>query len=157
LEQLTISIIRGNAAELANVIGETWTIKGVDAGKGQHDHIGLAKRAAAQLNTVVAITGAEDVITDGTTTYVGYNGHPILTKVTGTGCLLTSVIGAFAAVLDEPVEAAVSAIISYGVAAELAYDKTAENGPGSFQIEFLNQLANCTPEDVRRLGKVNKR
>jgi hydroxyethylthiazole kinase len=156
LEQLTISIIRGNAAELANVIGETWSIKGVDAGEGQHDIIGLAERAAVQLKMVVAITGAEDVITDGITTYVAYNGHPLLTKVTGTGCLLTSVIGAFRAVLADPVEAAVSAIVSYGVAAEVAYKKIADNSPGSFQIEFLNQLAQCTPEEVKRFGNVKK-
>jgi hydroxyethylthiazole kinase len=156
LEQVNISLIRGNAAEIANVVGEDWVIKGVDAGEGNSDIKGLAQRAAAKLKTVVAITGAEDVITDGTTTFVGYNGHPILTKVTGTGCLLTSVIGAFAAVETKLLQAAVSAIVTYGVAAEIAYEKSCGEGPGRFQIEFLNQLALVSPEDVTRLGKVEQ-
>jgi hydroxyethylthiazole kinase len=156
VENVKISLIRGNAAEIANVVGEDWVIKGVDAGEGNSDIKGLAQRAAVKLKTVVAITGAEDVITDGTITFVGYNGHPILTKVTGTGCLLTSVIGAFAAVEANLLEAAVSAIITYGVAAEIAHDKSAGEGPGRFQYELLNQLALVTPEDVTRLGKVEQ-
>lgn len=59
-----------------------------------------------ELNTVAVITGKEDVVTDGRRTIVIRNGHPILTKVTGTGCLLTSVIGAFVAVEKDYVKAA---------------------------------------------------
>ncbi|HSU79732.1 MAG TPA: hydroxyethylthiazole kinase [Candidatus Angelobacter sp.] len=156
-EKINLSMIRGNAAEVANVVGENWVIKGVDAGVGQSDRKELAQRAAQSLKTVVAVTGAEDIITDGTTTFVGYNGHPILTKVTGTGCLLTSIIGAFAAVESNVIEAAVSAIVSYGVAAEIAYEKSGGEGPGRFQIELLNQLALVSPEDITRLGKVERK
>ena len=92
------SIIRGNAAEIANVINEKWEIKGVDAGAGNGNVVSIAKQAADELNTVAVITGKEDVVTDGERTIVIRNGHSILTKITGTGCLLTSVIGAFVAV-----------------------------------------------------------
>lgn len=154
LEEVNVAIVRGNAAEIANVVGESWTIKGVDAGTGAGDVVTLAQSAARQLKTAVVITGKDDVVTDGKTTYVAHNGHPLLTKVTGTGCLLTSVIGAFAAVENNLLVAAAAALVSYGVAAELAAGRKAEEGPGSFQIELLNQLARVSSEDIARLGSV---
>ncbi|MBB5323073.1 hydroxyethylthiazole kinase [Anoxybacillus tepidamans] len=154
IRELNVSIIRGNAAEIANVIGEHWTIKGVDAGEGNGDVVALAKKAAQQLGTVVAITGKDDVVTNGSTTYIIHNGHPLLTKVTGTGCLVTSVIGAFAAVEKNFVHAATSALISYGVAAEMAANEVGEQGPGSFQIAFLNQLAKIGTDDIVRYGSM---
>ncbi|MED1555195.1 hydroxyethylthiazole kinase [Bacillus paramycoides] len=152
--EINLAILRGNAAEIANVINEKWEIKGVDAGTGNGNVVSIAKQAADELNTVAVITGQEDIVTDGERTILIRNGHSILTKVTGTGCLLTSVIGAFAAVEKDYVKAAVAAVTFYGVAAELAAAKTVEKGPGSFQIEFLNQLANTTSEDIEKYGKI---
>ncbi|GAA3318391.1 hypothetical protein GCM10020331_020990 [Ectobacillus funiculus] len=158
VSEVQIAALRGNAAEVANVVGENWTIKGVDAGAGAGDVIALAQKAAEQLRTTVVITGKEDVVTDGAKkTYIVRNGHPILTKVTGTGCLLTSVIGAFAAVEKDIAEAAVAALVSYEVAAEVAAKKkTVEEGPGSFQIELLNQLSKVSAADAAQYGSVEK-
>ncbi|WP_445614118.1 hydroxyethylthiazole kinase [Geobacillus sp. YF-1] len=156
-EQIKLAVVRGNAAEIANMIGERWMIKGVDAGQGSGDVVALAKRAAIELGTVVAITGKEDVVTDGQTVYVVGNGHPLLTKVTGTGCLATSVIGAFAAVERDAVKAAVAALTYYGVAAERAAAEAGERGPGSFQAAFLDALAHTTADDVKRTGRVEQR
>ncbi|MEO3946423.1 hydroxyethylthiazole kinase [Gorillibacterium sp. CAU 1737] len=152
---MKLAAIRGNVAEIANVIGEPWEIKGVDAGSGSGDVRALAARAAKELGTVVVITGAEDVVSDGDRIVVAVNGHPILTRVTGTGCLISAVVGAFLAVgQDDPVEAALEAVTYYGVAAEQAYASLAEDAPGSFQIEFLNQLAQVTPEQVQEQGRI---
>ncbi|HEK9101594.1 hydroxyethylthiazole kinase [Bacillus pfraonensis] len=154
--EVKLAMIRGNAAEIANVINEKWEIKGVDAGTGNGDVVGIAKQAADELDTVAVITGKEDIVTDGERTIIVRNGHPILTKVTGTGCLLTSVMGAFAAVEKDYVKAAVAALTFYGVAAERAASKTVEQGPGSFQIEFLNQLANTTKGDIEQHGSIQE-
>ncbi|MGG3528122.1 MULTISPECIES: hydroxyethylthiazole kinase [Bacillus] len=154
--EVKLAMIRGNAAEIANVINEKWEIKGVDVGAGNGDVVGIAKQAADELDTVVVITGKEDVVTNGERTFIIRNGHPILTKVTGTGCLLTSVMGAFAAVEKDYVKAAVAALTFYGVAAEIAAAKTVELGPGSFQIEFLNQLANITVDDIEQYGNIQE-
>lgn len=154
--EVKLAMIRGNAAEIANVINEKWEIKGVDAGAGNGDVVGIAKQAADEIDTVAVITGKEDVVTDGERTFIIRNGHPILTKVTGTGCLLTSVLGAFAAVEKDYVKAAVAALTFYGVAAEIAASKTVEQGPGSFQIEFLNQLANTTANDIAQYGNIQE-
>ncbi len=154
MEQLDISVIRGNAAEIANVIGEPWEIKGVDAGSGKGDHFHLAQKAARQLQTIVAITGKEDVVTDGKTTYVIHNGHPWLTRVTGAGCLLSSVVGAFVAVEKDHLLATMAALLYYGVAGEVAAQKTSEQGVGSFQVEFINQLSKMTGEEIERYASI---
>ncbi|MEH7546627.1 hydroxyethylthiazole kinase [Neobacillus vireti] len=156
MSEIKVSVVRGNAAEIANVIGEKWQIKGVDAGAGNGDKVELAIKAAKISGCVVVITGKEDIVSNGETTYVVSGGHPILTKVTGTGCLLTSVIGAFAGVEKDVLRAAVAALAYYGIAAEKAAKKTAEAGPGSFQIEFLNQLALVTEEDIKANASIKK-
>jgi hydroxyethylthiazole kinase len=156
LDEVNISVLRGNAAEIANVLGEKREIKGVDAGEQQGNSQDLAILAAKKLNTIVVITGKDDVLTDGETTYLVSNGHPLLTKVTGTGCLLTSVIGAFAGVERNLLLAGLSALTFYGIAAEKAVEKLGDLGPGSFQIEFLNQLAHVTSEDIHQLAAFKK-
>lgn len=152
IEEVKISILRGNPAEIANVIGKRWEIKGVDAGEHQGSSVELAISAAQKLNTIVVITGKDDVLSNGETTYLVSNGHPLLTKVTGTGCLLTSVIGAFAGVDKNLLLAGLSAVTFYGIAAEKAVEKVGNQRPGSFQIEFLNQLALVSSEDIDQLA-----
>ena len=152
LQEVKVTIIRGNAAEIANLIGEKWEIKGVDAGNSEGNVIEMAALAAERLNTVIVVTGKDDIISNGMTTYVVHNGHPILTKVTGTGCLLSAVVGAFAAVEKNAIKAATSALVFYGIAAEIAAHKTEEQGPGSFQIEFLNQLSQVSSSEIDLYG-----
>ncbi|MDQ6597409.1 hydroxyethylthiazole kinase [Bacillus salipaludis] len=152
INEIRISVIRGNAAEIANVAGLDWEIKGVDAGQSNGDSVELAIQIAQKLKTVVVITGKDDVISDGQRTFIVHNGHPIQTKVTGSGCLLTSVIGAFAAVEKDLVSASVSALVFYGSAAEIAAEKTDAMGPGSFQIEFLNQLYQVSRAEIEKYG-----
>ncbi|MED1470832.1 hydroxyethylthiazole kinase [Bacillus salipaludis] len=156
MNEVRISVIRGNAAEIANVAGLNWEIKGVDAGESNGNAMELAIQTAQKLNTVVVITGKDDVISDGKKTFIVHNGHPILTKVTGTGCLLTAVIGAFSAVEKDLVSASVSALVFYGSAAEIAAEKTASMGPGSFQIEFLNQLYQVSGAEIENYGHFTK-
>ncbi|MCL6458855.1 MAG: hydroxyethylthiazole kinase, partial [Gorillibacterium sp.] len=152
LNEVKVAAIRGNAAEIANVIGRVAAIKGVDGMDGGGDIVELANTAARVLNTVVVITGKDDVVSDGATTYVVHNGTAALTLVTGTGCLLSAVIGAFAAVEHDIVKASVAALVTYGVAAERAEHKVGDQGPGSFQIEFLNQLYHVSAAAIERYG-----
>lgn len=142
LREVRVSMIRGNAAEIAHLIGEAGVIKGVDADDTEEEApIDLAVRAAYRMGTIVAITGNEDVITDGTKSYVIRGGHPIMTRVTGTGCLLTSVMGAFAAVEPDLLTAGAAALALYGDAAIRAYNTAGNRGPGSFQTAFLDALS----------------
>ncbi|RSK26404.1 hydroxyethylthiazole kinase [Bacillus sp. HMF5848] len=154
LMHVKVTLIRGNAGEIATIGGENWQIKGVDAGEGNADLVALANTVAKKLNTAVVITGKEDIVSDGAQTFKVQNGHPLLTKVTGTGCLLTSVIGAFIAVEPNPINAAVAALTTYGVAAQLAAKQAPS--PGSFQIQFLDQLSLLDSETVQQLASFSE-
>lgn len=156
LREVKVNFIRGNAAEIANLVGEKWEIRGVEAGRTNGNITNLAILAAQKLQATVIVTGKEDTITDGQTTYLVRNGHPLLTKVTGTGCLLSAVIGAFAAEESDPLMATVFALTTYGIAAEIAAAKTAELGPGSFQIEFINQLALISPTQIEQYSQFER-
>lgn len=159
IEHVQVDVLRGNVAEVANVIGESWQIKGVDAGAGEGNMIQIAEQAAQKLKCIVAITGEKDVVTDGQNTYTIANSHQILTQVTGGGCLLSAVVGAFIAVADpaqaqERLEAVTEALAFYGIAAEIAYEQTAGQGTGSFQMQFINQLSLVTPEIVTARAQI---
>ncbi|SEU09964.1 hydroxyethylthiazole kinase [Salinibacillus kushneri] len=154
LEKVDVSLLRGNAAEVSNVVGEQIAMKGVDSGNIQGNHIDLAQKAAELFQCTVVITGQTDVISNGEDTYTVSNGHSLLTKVTGTGCLLSSVIGAFLAIDQNHIHAAVVAVSLYGIAAEKAAQKAGTNEPGRFQMEFLNELAKLNETDGP-LAKIN--
>ncbi|SMF90237.1 hydroxyethylthiazole kinase [Paenibacillus uliginis N3/975] len=146
LSEVKISLVRGNAAEIAHLVGEEREIKGVDAGDSAGGgNVDLAIRAVRELNTIVAITGQKDVITDGALVRIISGGDVLLTKVTGAGCLLTSVLGAFAAVEPDLMLAGTTGLAFYGAAASRAAERTSDLGPGSFQVAFLDELAKLHP------------
>lgn len=150
LREVKISLIRGNASEVANLVGEVSDIKGVDAAESSAGaNAEIALRAARQFNAIVAITGKEDVIADGVHYRVISGGDVLLTQVTGAGCLLTSVLGAFAAVERDMMLAGTAGLAYYGAAAARAAERTASLGPGSFQVAFLDELAKLHPHSVK--------
>lgn len=150
LREVRISLLRGNAAEIAQLLGENLAIKGVDAGENSGaDQAGIGRKAAKQFGSVVAVTGKVDVITDGSISRIISGGDALLTQVTGTGCLLTSVLGAFAAVEPDLRRAGTAGLAFYGAAASRAAERTAALGPGSFQTAFLDELAKLHPHSLK--------
>lgn len=155
LEELDISVIRGNAGEIANLTGQAVEMRGVDSTAKMDDSLETAQEVAKTWNTIVALTGAKDIITDGTKVYSINNGHPLLTKITGAGCLLSSVVGAFAAVdEDNLLEAVASAVAFYGISAQVAASKDINMGPGHFQMHFLDSLHQVTPSQINEIVDV---
>ncbi|MCR6105782.1 hydroxyethylthiazole kinase [Salipaludibacillus agaradhaerens] len=155
LTELDITLIRGNASEIANLSDENVKMKGVDSTAEVTDAAEIAKNVALKWKTVTALTGKTDVITDGHTTYTVENGHALQSKITGAGCLLSAVTGAFIAVHDNVVEAATAAIGFYGVAAEHAATRRDNMGPGHFQMHFLDALYDLKPEDIEQLISIH--
>lgn len=107
-----ISCIRCNAGELAAIAGVDWAAKGVDAGSGTADVVTLAKQVAHRYQTLVAVTGARDIVTDGTRVIKIYGGSERLTQITGAGCLLSAIVAAFLAV-ERSIEAVACAMQFY--------------------------------------------
>ena len=146
LQELDITIVRGNAGEIGALTGAGGEVKGVESVGGPDDVVAVAREAARAWNCVVAITGKQDVLSDGERVLVVDNGHPWLTTLTGTGCMATTVIAAFAAVADDPLVAAACALAYYGHAAERAAAHA--KGPASFKTALLDALFNLTPAEL---------
>lgn len=139
LQEIDITLIRCNAGELAAIAGVEWTAKGVDAGVGDADIESIAKEVAKKYACLVVVSGEVDIVTDGEKLLNIEGGHPMMTRVTGVGCLLSSVVGAFLAVAEEhTVEAAATALTFYKNAGEKAAALAV--GPGDFAVHFLNAL-----------------
>jgi len=155
LNEVTVDVIKGNASEVARVSGESVRTRGVDSTEVGGDLALLAERLADQRKATVVITGKVDIATDGKRTYLVRNGHPMMTHVVGTGCMAASVIGAFAAVERDLSLAAACALACYGIAAEVAAEKS--SGPASFKEQLFDCLYNLDRETVDRKQRMDTR
>jgi hydroxyethylthiazole kinase len=139
LAHLRPAVIRGNASEILTLDGGAHAMpKGADSVHRPEAARAAAGRLAVTLGTVVAVTGATDYVTDGRRLAAIANGHPMLTHVTGTGCMATALIGAFLGAGLAPFDAAAAGLAALGVAAEIAAAGAA--GPGSFQVALMDVL-----------------
>jgi hydroxyethylthiazole kinase len=153
LDTASPAIIRGNASEILALAGASIQTKGVDSTASSADSIEAARALSQRFGSVVSVSGATDVIVkENQTAYVS-NGVPLMTKVTGMGCSASAIAGAFAAICADPFEAAVSAAATMGVCGELAYREA--KLPGSFQMAFLDSLAEISPAHLAELAKIN--
>lgn len=139
------TVLRGNASEVMALTGGAGG-KGVESVDTPEAALDAAVELAGRHGTVVAISGPVDHLTDGTRVVRVSNGHPLLTKVTGVGCALGAMIAGFAAVLDDPLLAAVGATATLTVCGDRAAAES--SGPGSFAVALLDQLALLTPAEL---------
>lgn len=153
LNELDITLIRCNAGELAAIAGAEWRARGVDAGEGDMNIGETAKKAAKKYGSIVAVTGEKDYVSDGKTVVAIQNGHPFMPSVTGSGCLLSGVAGAFLGVANgDSFVAAITSLSIYGAAGELA--GAASEGPGDFAVNLLNALHHITVDEALLRAKI---
>lgn len=137
------AVIRGNASEIMSLSGLASATKGVESLQSSEAAIDAAKTLARKIDGTVCVSGATDIITDknGKTAFL-QNGHPWMTKITGTGCSATAMIGAFTAVQPDYWRATVSAMAYLGVVGEFATEEVQKKnrGVGSLQIKILDAL-----------------
>ena len=141
--------MRARSAAVAGAGGE---VRGVESIRGLDDPAATAKALAGQYKTVVAITGARDILSDGKRVLGVDNGHTWLSTNTGTGCMSTAITGAFCAVEKDYLIAAASALACFGLAAEIAAAEA--RGPASFKVALLDSLYNMTPTRLAEGAKI---
>jgi len=146
------SIIRGNASEIMTLAKENASTKGVDSTVSSDSALDAAVRLAQETGAIVVISGKEDFITNGKIVRSVKNGSALMAKVTGMGCTSSAIVGAFAAVNADLLDAAVHAMAVMGVAGELAAQKA--EGPGTMQLYFLDALYNLTPELLSQRAQI---
>ncbi len=142
------TIIRGNASEVMALVDSGTTTKGVDSTETSKNAIQSAKELALETGAVVSISGKEDYITDGKEVIVIKNHIPLMPRVTGMGCTASALTGALAAVNPNTLSAAAHAMALMAVAGEIASGRA--QGPGSFQMHFLDALFALSPSDIKK-------
>src|SRR5699024_1500356 len=142
LEKIQFTAIKGNPGEMAFLAGEEIATKGVDSEDASLAQLkNNAEKIAGKYRTIAVITGEQDVISDGERTVINDVGHVMLTCITGSGCLLGALIGAALTVEGDTLEAVQAIVRFYCESAELAMTNTVVNGPGTFQMSFLDELS----------------
>lgn len=146
MENVHMSVIRGNISEILSLGGEKVKTKGVDAGEADAaTAVSVAKVLAKHWQSVVVISGAIDVITDGDRVIYIKNGCPEMSAITGSGCMCTTLIGAFCgANAQNLTEAAAAAMATMGLAGERAWQAYGAQGLGHFHMGLIDELGTMT-------------
>ena len=159
LEEVHFSVIRGNASEIRYLAGQQTTGCGVDVSEldeiteeNLSSAVTMAAELAESLSTVIAISGKIDVISDGKRTCVLRNGCTTMARVTGSGCMLTALIGAFCGANSDPFPAACSAMAAMGTSGEIAEEKRHRNhtGNATFRNDLIDAVFNLTEEQLEK-------
>jgi hydroxyethylthiazole kinase len=144
LDEVDVAVLRGNAGEVATLVGVDAEVRGVESIDTGGDPAELARTAGERLGLVASVTGPVDHVSDGETLIRVANGHPLLASITGTGCMSSAMTGCFLAVNPErPLEAAAEALVAFGIAGEDAAVEA--KGPGSFHVNLYDSLAALDP------------
>ncbi|MBD6955203.1 MAG: hydroxyethylthiazole kinase [Thermoplasmata archaeon] len=137
-----IKILKGNGGEISSLAGRKGTTKGVESAVSPEAEI--ATTVAEKYGVNVVMTGKVDYVSDGRRNAAVENGTPMLGKITGSGCMLGSVISSFMAIKEDPFEASIEGLLTYEIAAEIA-EKKAE-GPGTFKSKLMDEIYNFKSE-----------
>jgi thiamine-phosphate diphosphorylase/hydroxyethylthiazole kinase len=139
-------VIKGNEGEIRTVFGSAVQQKGVDSGTStlkNTQKAALVKDLAARERNVVVMTGAIDFVSDGERTFAVSNGHELLGKITGSGCVLGTIISLTLAVgREDKLLAALAGLLHFEIAAEIAATREDVKGPGTFVPALIDELYN---------------
>ena len=149
LQAVQLSAIRGNCSEISAMTDPTLHRNGVDSARCDTDSAAeSARRLARMTGAVVAASGQEDFITDGQTAFRIFNGHPILRQITGAGCMLSALAGAFFAA-EASAESLAAAVCMTGLAGETAAARmTAADGSASARNYLIDAVFRMTSEQL---------
>ncbi|MDR1035518.1 MAG: hydroxyethylthiazole kinase [Deltaproteobacteria bacterium] len=150
LDEVGPSIIRGNASEILALDARRARKgpsrqKGVDAAGSEK--IPQVEEAAASLSArhscVVAVSGETDIIVQGQMRTDLSGGSELLTRVTGTGCMLSAIVGCCAGAVPEKLfGAAMAAMSAMKEAGARAEAKLAAPGSlGEFRSRLCDELS----------------
>jgi len=147
LDEVGVTVLRGNAGEVATLVGAAAEVRGVESMSTGIEPAELARAAARTLGVIASVTGPVDHVSDGERVLAVANGDPLLSTVTGTGCMSSALTGCFlASKPGEPLEAAAEALAAFGVAAEDAAVGAA--GPGTFHARLYDGLYALDPDTL---------
>lgn len=162
IEGIKFTVIRGNISEIKTLALGTGGAKGVDADVADKvtkenlpQAVAFAKEFAKKTGAVIAITGAIDIVADGEKAFCIYNGHSMMSTITGTGCQLSAMTAAYVTANPEtPLEAAAAAVCAMGICGEKAHTRlTEQDGNSSYRNYIIDAIFNLNGEELERCAK----
>lgn len=163
LEEVKFQVIRGNISEIKTLAFGSGTTKGVDADVADtvtEDNldgvIAFAKEFSKKTGAIIAITGAIDIVADESQAYTIRNGHPMMSKITGTGCMLSGLTTAYVvANPTEPLKAVVAAVSSMGLAGERAHARlSVREGNATYRNHIIDEIYHLDEKTLEEGAKV---
>ena len=159
LREVRFAVIRGNMSEIRTLALGSGSTRGVDADVADRvtdenldEAAAFVKQFARETGAVVAVTGAIDIIADGERAFCIRNGDGMMSRVTGTGCQLSAMTGAYvAANPGHTLEAAAAAVCAMGLCGEKARQRmTEQDGTASYRTYIIDAVCNLTPEELEK-------
>lgn len=166
LDEVKFAVIRGNISEIKALASGAGSTRGVDADVADTvtdetlvGAVEFAKKFAEKTGAVVVITGATDIVADQRRAYCIRNGHPMMSKITGTGCQLSALIAAYVtANPEQPLKAAAAAVCAMGLCGELAFARmSAQDGNSSYRNYIIDAVYNLTGDELESGAKYEMR
>lgn len=166
MEELRFDVIRGNISEIKTLAQGSGTTKGVDADVADavteetlDEAVAFVKKFSKKTGSIVAITGAIDLVADKDTCYVIRNGRPEMGKITGTGCQLSGMMTAFLVANPEnKLEAAAAAVCAMGLAGEIGWSRMQEgDGNSTYRNRIIDAIYNMDRETLEKGAKYEVR
>ncbi len=165
LDQLNVEVVRGNMSEVKALAGASAATRGVDVNpddavteENLAASAAFARELAAKTGAVVAITGAIDIVADEHRAFAVRNGVPFMGKITGAGCMLTCLVGAFVtANPGKTLEATLAAVCAMGLAGQMAAGRMGGmDGNGSFRTYVLDALTRMDGDALEAGARVEE-
>lgn len=162
MEEIHFDVIKGNISEIKTLAHGSGTTKGVDADvsdtvteENLDEAVAFVKALANRENTVIAVTGAIDLVTDGNTCYVIRNGREEMEKITGTGCQLAGMMTAFlTANPHDTLGSAVASVCAMGLAGEIAWNRMEEgDGNSTYRNRIIDAICNMDGDILEKGAK----
>lgn len=162
VENIRFTVIRGNISEIKTLALGGGTTRGVDADVADtvtRDNlpqvVAFAKEYARKTGAVVAITGAIDIVADENKAYCIFNGHPMMSSITGTGCQLSALTAAYVtANKEKTLEATVAAVCAMGICGEKAYQRlTPMDGNATYRNYIIDAIYHLTGDELEQLAR----
>ncbi len=166
IDQLDIALLRGNISEIKALALGIDKTHGVDADindavttENLDSSVAFVKGFAKKLGTVIAVTGAIDIVADEKNAYVIYNGNAMMSSITGSGCQLSALSAAFITANDTQIlKSSAAAVVSMGLCGEIAYKRMNDScGNASYAKYIIDAMYNLKGEDIEKGAKYEVR
>ena len=154
LKKVKVSVIKGNMGEMGVLSGQGGDVRGVDSAGTSADPSAVVRDIAKRWDCVAAASDKVDFVSDGERVYRLSNGDDMLGTVSGTGCMLSSVIGCYTGALGASAESVVSAITAFNVAGETAAAKC--DGPGSFKVSLMDSMHSLSGDALDSKARIER-